>query len=402
MYVIDGNVVDLNREGVDKILLDAHTKKHRPLCMCRKPGVPMYLAKIEGKVHIKRMPNSGMDHSPDCESYEPPAELSGLGQVMGSAIQENPEDGITTLKLEFSLSKAPGKAPPTPSGAESDSVKTDGNKLSLRGTLNYLYEAAGFNKWTPAMRGKRNYSVFRKYFTQATDDKKTKGGSLSDALYVPEAFSVEQKDAIAQRRTLKLGKIASSGSSRKLMILVGEIKGFAPARYGQKVVFKHCADFPFMLNDDIYNRLHKRFAAELNLWDAFEDTHLLAIATFGVGSTGVASIEEVALMICDENWIPFENTHEKELISSLIESGRSFIKGLRYNLPSTTPLASLVLTDTEPLPTAMYAIPPGASESFTKSVDGLIEESKLQSWRWAIGDEAMPAIPCMRSRVERA
>ncbi|MBV9035044.1 MAG: DUF1173 family protein, partial [Acidobacteriaceae bacterium] len=33
----------------------------------------------------------------------PPAELSGLGEVLGSAIQENVNDGTTSLKFAFSL-----------------------------------------------------------------------------------------------------------------------------------------------------------------------------------------------------------------------------------------------------------------------------------------------------------
>ncbi|MBD0210902.1 DUF1173 family protein, partial [Acinetobacter baumannii] len=36
------------------------------------------------------------------------------------------------------------KAPPAPSGADSDSVRTDGKKLTLRGLLHYLFEEAKF------------------------------------------------------------------------------------------------------------------------------------------------------------------------------------------------------------------------------------------------------------------
>src|SRR3546814_10419832 len=65
----------------------------------------------------------------------------------------------------------PGRAAPTPGTGESDSVRTDGAKLTLRGTLHYLWEQAGFNRWAPAMSGKRSWGVIRKYILQAAADK---------------------------------------------------------------------------------------------------------------------------------------------------------------------------------------------------------------------------------------
>jgi len=47
----------------------------------------MYIAKVGNRYIVKRMPDTGQLHSPDCDSYEPPAELSGLGEVLGSAIK---------------------------------------------------------------------------------------------------------------------------------------------------------------------------------------------------------------------------------------------------------------------------------------------------------------------------
>ena len=43
------------------------------------------LAGLDEGYIVKRMPDTGSHHAPDCPSYEPPAEFSGLGQVLGSA-----------------------------------------------------------------------------------------------------------------------------------------------------------------------------------------------------------------------------------------------------------------------------------------------------------------------------
>jgi len=68
------------------------------------------VARLGDHFILKRMPYTGSHHAPDCPSYEPPADLSGLGQVLGSAITEDPESGVTSLKLGFSMSKTGGRS----------------------------------------------------------------------------------------------------------------------------------------------------------------------------------------------------------------------------------------------------------------------------------------------------
>jgi hypothetical protein len=391
-YRIGPDTVTAGDPRLDGLLASAHAARLRPLCLCRREGVPMYVAKVSGRFYMKRFPDTGGSHSTSCESYEPPQELSGLGQVSGSAIVENPDEGTTVLKFDFSLSKSGSRVAPAKGDGNADSVKTDGNKLTLRGTLHYLWEEAGFHKWSPSMTGKRTWSVLKRYLMEAAEDKTAKSTALADLLFIPDPFSSEKKDQLTQQRNARLRRVAApENGARKLMIVVGEVKEIGVARFGHKVTIKHLPDFPFMLNDDIHKRLRKRFENELALWEALETSHLVAIGTFSVGQTGVASIEEMALMIVTENWIPFENLTEKSLLDKLTSEGRRFFKGLRYNLADNRPLASAVLSDT-PEPVAMYVLPPAAGEDYLKALAELTEGSKLKSWQWD-AESDMPAIP---------
>ena len=86
-------------------------------------GVEMYVARLAGSnggYIVKRMPDTGSLHAPDCPSYEPPAEFSGLGQVLRGAITEDPVTGETTLRLDFPLTKLPGRSQTPPAGGASD------------------------------------------------------------------------------------------------------------------------------------------------------------------------------------------------------------------------------------------------------------------------------------------
>ena len=277
---------------------------------------------------------------------------------------------------------------------EAESVRTDGKKLTLRGVLHYLWDEAGLNRWTPAMAGKRSWFVVRKYLLQAAENKAAKGLSLGSSLFIPETFSADHKNDILERQLAKLlpGRV-HAGSTRKLMVLIAEVKKVDTARYGQKLVVKHLPDLPFMLADDLSKRMAKRFETELALWNTDASTHLVAIATFGFDNAGVAAVEEMALVLTTENWIPVEHVHDMQLLAALTDSGRRFTKGLRYNLASSRPLASVVLSDTIPLPVALYAIPPNASDEYRVALEELTANSELPHWVWMAGEASMPSLP---------
>lgn len=402
LYRIGEIIVQEDAPDLQGELTPAYAGKVRPVCLCRRPGIEMYIAKVAGRLTVKRMPNTGGAHAPGCDSYEPPAELSGLGEVMGSAIQEDPEKGLTALKFDFSLARMAGRSAPLAGGADTSSVTTDGNRLTLRGTLHYLWEQAGFNRWAPAMAGRRSWYVIRKFLLQAAADKTAKGISLAEILYIPESFSAERKHDITQRRITHTAKAAAAKNAsgpRRLMIAIGEVKELAPSRYGHKIVFKHLPDWHFMMNDDLHKRLLKRFEIELGLWDAMEDTHLVAIGTFSVGHTGIASLEEVALMTVTEGWIPFESSYDKTVVDAMVVANRRFSKGMRYNLPPSRPLACLVAADTSPEPTAMYVLAPNADEDHERALDELMNASALPSWLWRAGEAEMPALPPHQSTL---
>ncbi|QCP55132.1 DUF1173 domain-containing protein [Trinickia violacea] len=392
-FRFDDVIVAHDAGDLQDYLRGAHHGPNRPLCLCVPQGVPMYVARLADRYLIKRMPDTGHQHSPDCASYEPPAELSGLGEVKGEAIRENVEDGTTTLRLDFSLSKTGGKAPPETQQSKSpDTVRSDGAKLTLRGTLHYLWEEAGLNRWVPAMAGKRSWAVVRRALTNAAHGKVTKNTSLADLLYVPEPFTLDEASALTQRRIARLGHLTVQSRVRKLMMVVAEAKEITTSRYGFKLVAKHLSDFPFMLNEELHTKLQKAFVRELALWDSIEDSHLVFLATFGLSAAGVANIEAMTVMVTTRNWIPFEHTLDKALIDDLTNGDRRFVKGLRYNLSSKKPLACAVLSDVRPQPVALYVLPPDTEPEYDAALQQLVNESAMTSWVWRTTD-TMPALP---------
>lgn len=389
--------VDVAADGdvPEGLLADAYARREHPLCLCCPEGVAMYIARSGGRHILKRMPGTGQRHDVDCDSYEPPSGLSGLAAVEGEAIVENVEDGTTALKLGFSLSKLAGRAAlAAGESRETREARADGARLSLKATLHFLWDRAGFNRWRPAMAGRRNWAVLRKFLLDAAAASTAKGKPLAHSLYIPEIFDAKREDAIVRRRAELLSRaIQSAGNRRSLAILVGEVKEIAPSHIGARLVVKHAPRFPFMLAEDVERRMKKTFANELALWDANADAHLVAIATFGIGAAGVATVEAIALMAVSENWIPVETGYETMLVERLTKQGAGFVKSLRYNLPVAQPMASLVLARADGGSTALYLVPADADAAFRERLEELIGESGMAAWVWDIASGAMPDLP---------
>ncbi|MBA8907951.1 DUF1173 domain-containing protein [Aminobacter ciceronei] len=392
---IGGVNVAVDGEPPANLLADAYARREHPLCLCCPEGVAMYIARFGARHILKRMPGTGLRHDVDCDSYEPPSGLSGLAAVEGEAIVENVEDGTTALKLGFSLSKIAGRAAPAANESrEAGEARADGARLSLKATLHFLWDRAGFNRWRPAMAGRRNWAVLRKFLLDAAAVSTAKGRPLAHALYIPEMFDAKREDAIVRRRAELLSRaIQSAGNRRSLAILIGEVKEIAPSHIGARLVVKHAPRFPFMLAEDVERRMKKTFANELALWDANADSHLVAIATFGIGAAGVATVEAIALMTVSENWIPVETGYEAMLVERLTKHGAGFVKSLRYNLPAAQPMASLVLARADGGSTALYLVPADADAAFRERLAELIGESGMSAWVWDIANGPMPDLP---------
>ena len=395
MYLIQGRRWNPDDAGFDEVVAAAHATHLRPMCLCLVKGIEMYVSRLGDGYLIKRMPYTGSHHAPDCPSYEPPAEFSGLGQVLGSAITEDPVNGVTALKLGFSMSKAGARSIDPGCGDGSDSVATDGTKLSLRGLLHYLWDQAELTHWHPGFTGKRSWATVRKHLLIAAENKIARGTALQSRLYIPEVFTVEHRDEITARRVAQLMHAAGKPKGpRPLMLLIGEVKEIVPARYGFKAVVKHVPDQPFALDEQLYRRMGRRFERELSLWGASDAVHMMLIATFGLNDAGVPTIEELSLMPVTGQWLPIEDSFEQQLVERLVRDGRAFVKGLRYNLPVGQMLASVILTDAGESPVALCIAPRGGDdEQITAAINGFGPVNAVPAWVWRIDQGAMPPPP---------
>lgn len=395
-YLHRGTTIDPDTAEGQERLRALHASGERLLCPCITPHPALYLARLGDLVFAKRMPDTGHAHAPHCPHYEPPAELSGLAEVLGSAIVEGAPGAPTTLRLAFPLSRSAGRSPPaSDASSPAESVRTDGTRLTLRGTLHHLWHEAGLDRFDPR-EPRRSWGTVRDRLLAAAAACTTRGQPLAARLFIPEPFSSDHKADIDRRRATLLAPLGarSTGSARPLMLLIAEVKEVLAARAGHRLALAHLGPaFPLHMADDLHSRLRRRFAAELELWQADEHTRLLLVGTFGLGPSGTPTLEEAALALVNTDWIPFETLHERDLLTALHRERRPYLRGLRYNLPPDRPLAAAVLTDVRPRPAALYVLPTSPSPSHLAALAEIVRHGTTAPWFWRTGEEAMPPLP---------
>lgn len=61
-----------------------------------------------GQFVLKRVPETGSQHAPACPSFEPEAQQSGLGELLGDAVIER-EPGKVELRVDFPWARTTGR-----------------------------------------------------------------------------------------------------------------------------------------------------------------------------------------------------------------------------------------------------------------------------------------------------
>jgi hypothetical protein len=366
----------------------------RPRCMCIRGGVDMYVAKHRQYV-VKRMPGTGNRHHPSCASYEPEYGQSGLGELMGESVIEHSPESIE-LRVDFPLARVAGRAIPRGESVPPADIKTARRRMSLRAVMHYLFERAGFNRWTPAMEGKRSQAVIHKYLMEAAAEIGMKGVRLSERLYVPEQFSEERKAEIAERRRKKLAILLSpeDGMQFKMALVLGEFKGSEASTVGRKMWVKHMPDAPLFIENKTWERIERAYGDILEARDA--DTkgkqRIVLCALVYAKREHTYQIDTASIMLTTEHWIPIDGIHEADLIHALTEQKRRFIKPLRYDARSPAFFANVLLLDTGEMPTPLHIVSQFMEHGERAAKEKAIKATDKQSWVWYT-DQAMPRLP---------
>lgn len=398
-----------------------HSKGTPATCLCNATNPRMYIAHVGDRYILKRWPGSGSEHSAGCDRYEPPLEASGIGKLLGGAIDEDPNTGEVSLALGFSLKRSPRlmeqakKIIEKKNAAEihePPAIQTN-SKLSLRATLHYIWEGAKLNQWRPAMVHGRSWRDVHRVLKDTTRHLSSKGHVLANRMYIPEPFVADDKEAIRMRRRAFFQTVASNKPARELLMFLFEVKSIEVVDGGYAVTAKHVPDDQFFMSEDTYKVLRIRYENEFSMLSreslrkATPDdppNHLMAFGIFSVMESGIATIEDAVLMMVTSYWIPISDATEELCVKYAQAKKRFFSKPLSYNGGPGTAVASLILLDTPERATSLWVIRSSDSSALHARRADAIEKAKTNCVfiDFNTGDsiaEVMDRIPKLTAQV---
>lgn len=390
-FTIKGRVIAADDPQLQDALALVYDTPERPRCLCVPGGVEMYVA-LHRQFVVKRMPESGSTHHPECPSYEPELQQSGLGELVGEAVLES-EPGRVELRVDFPWTRVTGRGVPRGEPQEVSEVGVPKRRMTLRALMHFLFERAGFNRWSPAMAGKRNQGVVRKYLLEAAEDIMVKGVPLAERLYVPEPFNESAKAEAAQRRREKLAVLRPKDGQTPLAIVIGEFKASEATSQGRRVWIRHMPDAPLLIAGKSWERIERVFAPLFEARDADTDrpVRLVLAALIRARREYTYEIDAASLMLASEHWIPIEGVHELPLIDALVAQHRRFVKPLRYDARSGAAFPNALLLDAGPRPVPLHMLRAFMDPKERATKVKAIAAAGQEVWVWAT-DQLMPPL----------
>lgn len=222
----------------------------RPHCLCRGGSVslPMVIATHGRTLVMKRMPNTGMDHHPDCESHGGhESRVAGVGKTSG-ALRQLP-GGLLDAKLDVPLHTLTGAGRCAPLLAKKKEAQSrdvmSRSAMGLRDFLLLVWERAGLTSLPPGGGvGRRLSEVYAK-IGEELEELALGGRPARERVFVPDtrldAQAMESKREELGVLYMQLQASAPEGR-RPVLLIVGEVRDLFPSRYGMGMRIKGMPD----------------------------------------------------------------------------------------------------------------------------------------------------------------
>jgi hypothetical protein len=244
------------------------------------------------------------------------------------------------------------------------------------------------------MQGKRSYWVLRKFLLKACEEVETKGLRLTERVFIPENFSRELAAEIARRHKAALSILFSPEADLqfKMMVAIGELKDFRQTTLGYEVALKHLPDCAFFLDHEAGARTKRAFEPELQSWTAGQ-VRLIAACLVYAKREHLCQIESLTLMMTSAQWIPLDQTCEKDVVDKLVAEQRAFLKPLRYEAKHAGRFPNFLLLDAGERPVALDILSSFLTAQERAAKAGAIATRSPRGWAWDTARSGVPDLP---------
>lgn len=382
----------LDEHAEETQALLAQCKGRYPLCRCREPGQPLYIAQRR-RLYLARLPNSGPAHAPACPSYEPDRAFCGFGIYSTHAMTEH-SDGKIAVKLAVPLLIRGDRGAISTGVAQSAAVERSlRDSIDLPGLLHLLWERAQFNRWRPRMRNRRHYRQIHKYLLEAAEAVQVRRDPLTRHLYIPEPYSPEQALEIEARRQRTFRELSQTASGIPLRILVaGRVRSVVEQADTLALRLAHLPN-EFLIGATREQLARIRHATEFAWIDSrtlHPEFQLLILMTMERTHRGQWQASELAGMVTTEEFIPVFSMEDAIVAKRLIGEDRAFYKPLPYDASSMR-FPNFLLIDCGETAIPLEIITGnGRDAAARRQRIADYQEAQRPYWLWDVAELALP------------
>ncbi|WP_067222900.1 DUF1173 family protein [Marinomonas gallaica] len=239
----------------------------RPYCLCspNKPKMQVHEHR-NGKLYLKRLPNTGSMHHKDCPSF---------GDTVSSK-KRNYKDAVYTEGGFYNICSSSSIGVPhgarAPKGEQGGSQRTGTarHRLTLTDTFHAIWSEAGLD--TRIEDERPHYELLKNELDNTAKNIKINGTLLSDVLFIPNQLTDKQQ------QELLASKLKDNDSKKKLVVMgllnklnhqpkkEGGFSKFLLFLYnGYKATPKATA--PLILDEGLYKYCQKKMNFKGDVWE---------------------------------------------------------------------------------------------------------------------------------------
>jgi len=398
-------------ETFGELLQRAKTEHGHAICLCTTPNPQLVIRRVRGDLGDRYLlatwPNKGTGHAAGCRFHHSEADYEDARAKRLTAVQQS-EDGFT-IKPDFSLRRRNATSEPSEPRRESEgrgTPRVQRDSLSLLGTLEYLWHAAGLHQFVPGSA--RSWTQIVQRLDSVLAQGQLGGQPLSQLCWLVPAYAPARRDEVSQRLNEMMARFQRTEEVTPSFLVLGEVKEVKIKGRSICTLLRHQAR-PVWMFPSMGRALAQRHPiAESQLQRAAARPNEITGRVVGLYLVEVTQRGELwardgALLTCSREYLPCDSSYEVDLANRMSDGGRRFDKPMRIDLQEDL-LPDFELLDTAP-PRPMEVW--GRNDAdYTAHKAVKLERYRArgaQVWQWeAWRDSLPPPLPVAMGQSEQS
>lgn len=313
-------------------------------CLCRPEPLRLVIRHRGDKYFLARWPGQGPDHDQGCPFHQPDGTLTGRSAYADSAIVESPTG--TTIRFDTPLTSSTTALAATGATEElgANSASSGRRTVGVLGLLHYLWEDAQLNTWAPGLR--RHWGTITRQIGEHAHDCVLSGRPLDQVLYPVPPYRRDTGDANRAAFEAFVDRLRVPSDQIRRALVLGELTGATPTRYGFAYTIKHLAKKLF-ISEQLHASVLRSYGTAFSRAASEHGGRRVGLFLIERSPKGHAIVADAAIMLTtDVGYLPADSSFELVMAAALQTAERAFLKPVRYDHTALV-LPDFVLTDTE-------------------------------------------------------